>query len=79
MWVLFFFFNKGDYFQWWMKLFSLIQRKNCLLLNNLFLLTGALFAVSSRASRSFEMIVISRFLVGISAGMSLKSQVFKLG
>uniref|UniRef100_A0A674PFP8 Solute carrier family 2 member 11 n=1 Tax=Takifugu rubripes TaxID=31033 RepID=A0A674PFP8_TAKRU len=54
-------------------------RKNCLLLNNVFLMTAALFAVSSRASRSFEMIIISRFLVGISAGVSMNVQPMYFG
>eukprot|EP00066_Takifugu_rubripes_P007660 XP_003973362.1 PREDICTED: solute carrier family 2, facilitated glucose transporter member 11-like [Takifugu rubripes] len=54
-------------------------RKNCLLLNNVFLMTAALFAVSSRASRSFEMILISRFLVGISAGVSMNVQPMYFG
>lgn len=45
-------------------------RKKCLLLNNIFLMTGSLLAVTSRAARSFEMIIISRVLIGINAGMS---------
>uniref|UniRef100_A0A3B5ARV3 Solute carrier family 2, facilitated glucose transporter member 11-like n=1 Tax=Stegastes partitus TaxID=144197 RepID=A0A3B5ARV3_9TELE len=44
--------------------------KNCLLLNNIFLMSGALLALTSRAAKSFEMIIISRILVGINAGMS---------
>lgn len=36
-------------------------------------MTGALFAVTSRAANSFEMIAISRVLVGINAGMSFVS------
>lgn len=47
-------------------------RKKCLLLNNVFLMTGALFAVTSRAAKSFEMIIISRVLIGINAGTSRK-------
>uniref|UniRef100_A0A3B4A5L5 Major facilitator superfamily (MFS) profile domain-containing protein n=1 Tax=Periophthalmus magnuspinnatus TaxID=409849 RepID=A0A3B4A5L5_9GOBI len=42
--------------------------KKCLLLNNIFLMSGALIAVTSRAAKSFEMIIISRVLVGINAG-----------
>lgn len=59
-----------------------LQRKKCLLLNNIFLMTGALLAVTSRAAKSFEMIIISRVLVGINAGMSFhlcqQIPVFKL-
>uniref|UniRef100_A0A3B5B0I5 Solute carrier family 2, facilitated glucose transporter member 5 n=1 Tax=Stegastes partitus TaxID=144197 RepID=A0A3B5B0I5_9TELE len=44
-------------------------RKNCLLLNNIFLMSGALLALTSRAAKSFEMIIISRILVGINAGI----------
>lgn len=32
-------------------------------------MTGALLALTSRAAKSFEMIIISRVLVGINAGM----------
>lgn len=42
-----------------------------MLLNNVFLMTGALLALTSRAAKSFEMIIISRVLVGINAGMCL--------
>lgn len=33
-------------------------------------MSGALLAVTSRAAKSFEMIIMSRVLVGINAGMS---------
>lgn len=39
-----------------------------MLLNNIFLMCSALLAVTSREAESFEMIIISRFLVGINAG-----------
>lgn len=45
-----------------------IWRKKCLLLNNVFLMSGALLALTSRAAKSFEMIIISRVLIGINAG-----------
>lgn len=32
-------------------------------------MSGALLAVTSRAAKSFEMIIMSRVLVGINAGM----------
>lgn len=52
-----------------------LDRKKCMLLNNVFLMSAALLALTSRAAKSFEMIVISRVLVGINAGMS-DSQTF---
>ncbi|XP_040890147.1 solute carrier family 2, facilitated glucose transporter member 11 [Toxotes jaculatrix] len=54
-------------------------RKKCLLLNNIFLMTGALLAVTSRATKSFEMIIISRVLVGINAGISMNVQPMYFG
>lgn len=47
-----------------------------MLLNNVFLMSAALLALTSRAAKSFEMIIISRVLVGINAGMS-KVQTFR--
>eukprot|EP00064_Thunnus_orientalis_P012581 superscaffoldBa00001947_g12616 len=44
-------------------------RKKCLLLSNIFLMSGSLLALTSRAARSFEMIIISRVLVGINAAL----------
>ncbi|XP_068171620.1 solute carrier family 2, facilitated glucose transporter member 11 isoform X3 [Antennarius striatus] len=44
-------------------------RKKCLLLNNIFLMTGALLAVTSRAAKSFEMIILSRVLIGVNAAL----------
>ncbi|KAM9813502.1 solute carrier family 2, facilitated glucose transporter member 11-like [Neosynchiropus ocellatus] len=54
-------------------------RKKCLLLNNIFLLSGALLALTSRAARSFEMIIVSRVLVGINAGVSMNVQPMYFG
>ncbi|CAN9511801.1 unnamed protein product [Ophioblennius macclurei] len=54
-------------------------RKNCLLLNNIFLMSSALFALTSRAAKSFEMIIISRVLVGINAGISMNVQPMYFG
>ncbi|XP_041836328.1 solute carrier family 2, facilitated glucose transporter member 11 isoform X2 [Melanotaenia boesemani] len=56
-----------------------ITRKNCLLLNNIFLMTGALLALTSRAAKSFEMIIISRVLIGINAGISMNVQPMYFG
>lgn len=46
----------------------LFPRKKTMLLNNVFLLSSSLLALLSRTAKSFEMIIISRFLVGINAG-----------
>ncbi|XP_066519961.1 solute carrier family 2, facilitated glucose transporter member 11 [Hoplias malabaricus] len=54
-------------------------RKKTLLLNNIFLMSSALLAVTSRQARSFEMIIISRFLVGINAGVSMNVQPMYFG
>ncbi|KAM7402194.1 hypothetical protein PAMP_017458 [Pampus punctatissimus] len=54
-------------------------RKKCLLLNNIFLMSGSILALSSRAARSFEMIIISRVLVGINAGISMNVQPMYFG
>ncbi|XP_072239136.1 solute carrier family 2, facilitated glucose transporter member 11 [Leuresthes tenuis] len=54
-------------------------RKKCLLLNNIFLMTGALLALTSRAARSFEMIILSRVLIGINAGISMNVQPMYFG
>ncbi|KAM9408192.1 solute carrier family 2, facilitated glucose transporter member 11 [Pholidichthys leucotaenia] len=54
-------------------------RKKCLLLNNIFLMSAALFAVMSKYAKSFEMIIISRVLVGINAGISMNVQPMYFG
>uniref|UniRef100_A0A3Q3T2V7 Solute carrier family 2, facilitated glucose transporter member 5 n=1 Tax=Mastacembelus armatus TaxID=205130 RepID=A0A3Q3T2V7_9TELE len=54
-------------------------RKKCLLLNNIFLMTGALLALTSRAAKSFEMIIVSRVLVGINSGISMNVQPMYFG
>ncbi|CAL8256236.1 unnamed protein product [Arctogadus glacialis] len=54
-------------------------RKKCMLLNNVFLMSAALLALTSRAARSFEMIIISRVLVGINAGISMNVQPMYFG
>uniref|UniRef100_A0A8C1BKD6 Solute carrier family 2 member 11a n=1 Tax=Cyprinus carpio carpio TaxID=630221 RepID=A0A8C1BKD6_CYPCA len=46
-------------------------RKKTMLLNNVFLFSSSLLALLSRTAKSFEMIIISRFLVGINAGISM--------
>lgn len=59
----------------WMKLSPLmfypvllLSRKKTMLVNNVFLLSSSLLALMSRTAKSFEMIIISRILVGINAG-----------
>ncbi|XP_023810453.1 solute carrier family 2, facilitated glucose transporter member 11 isoform X2 [Oryzias latipes] len=54
-------------------------RKKCLLLNNLFLMSAALLALTSRAAKSFEMIILSRVLTGINAGISMNVQPMYFG
>ncbi|KAM9462892.1 solute carrier family 2, facilitated glucose transporter member 11 [Clarias gariepinus] len=54
-------------------------RKQSLLLNNSFLLVSSLMALSSRSFRSFEMIIISRLLVGVNAGVSMNVQPMYFG
>lgn len=54
-------------------------RKNSLLLNNSFLLVGAVFVLMCRVAKSFEMIVLARFLVGMNAGVSMNVQPMYFG
>ncbi|TRY54980.1 hypothetical protein DNTS_020735 [Danionella cerebrum] len=54
-------------------------RKKSLLLNNIFLFSSSLLALLSRRAKSFEMIIISRFLVGINAGVSMNVQPMYFG
>ncbi|XP_061639911.1 solute carrier family 2, facilitated glucose transporter member 11 [Phyllopteryx taeniolatus] len=54
-------------------------RKKCLLLSNIFLLSGALLALTSRAAGSVEMIILSRVLIGINAGISMNVQPMYFG
>uniref|UniRef100_A0A672P699 Solute carrier family 2, facilitated glucose transporter member 5 n=1 Tax=Sinocyclocheilus grahami TaxID=75366 RepID=A0A672P699_SINGR len=54
-------------------------RKKSMLLNNVFLLSSSLLALLSRTAKSFEMIIISRFLVGINAGISMNVQPMYFG
>ncbi len=54
-------------------------RKNSLLLNNSFLFAGAVFVLTSRVAKSFEMIIFARFLVGMNAGVSMNVQPMYFG
>uniref|UniRef100_A0A673KX79 Solute carrier family 2, facilitated glucose transporter member 5 n=1 Tax=Sinocyclocheilus rhinocerous TaxID=307959 RepID=A0A673KX79_9TELE len=50
-------------------IYTFLERwKKTTLLNNVFLLSSSLLALLSRTAKSFEMIIISRFLVCINAG-----------
>uniref|UniRef100_A0A674DLL8 Solute carrier family 2 member 11a n=1 Tax=Salmo trutta TaxID=8032 RepID=A0A674DLL8_SALTR len=55
------------------------HRKKTLLLYNIFLMLSSLLALTSRAAKSFEMIIISRVLVGINAGISMNVQPMYFG
>ncbi|KAK6315885.1 hypothetical protein J4Q44_G00134090 [Coregonus suidteri] len=48
-----------------------LSRKRCLLLNNLFVIDGAVMMLLSKTAMSFEMIIVGHFLYGINAGVSL--------
>ncbi|XP_015239116.1 PREDICTED: solute carrier family 2, facilitated glucose transporter member 11 [Cyprinodon variegatus] len=54
-------------------------RKLSLLLNNSFLLVGAVFVLTCKVARSFEMIILARFLVGINCGVSMNIQPMYFG
>ncbi|NXR58004.1 GTR11 protein, partial [Rhadina sibilatrix] len=43
-------------------------RKKCLLLNDVVLITATLHTGFSRRAKSFEMILVGRFLEGVAAG-----------
>ncbi|XP_066121276.1 solute carrier family 2, facilitated glucose transporter member 5-like isoform X1 [Saccopteryx bilineata] len=51
-------------------LVNLLGRKGTLLLNNVFSIVPAILMGTSEVAGSFEMIIVSRFLVGICAGLS---------
>lgn len=54
-------------------------RKKSLLLNNFFLLVGAVLVLTCKAAKSFEMIMLARFLVGMNAGVSMNVQPMYFG
>uniref|UniRef100_A0A8D2MKV9 Uncharacterized protein n=1 Tax=Zonotrichia albicollis TaxID=44394 RepID=A0A8D2MKV9_ZONAL len=49
--------------------FSCIYRKKCLLCNNVLMIVAASIMGCSKISQSFEMILIGRFMCGVSAGL----------
>ncbi|XP_033182694.1 solute carrier family 2, facilitated glucose transporter member 11-like [Anabas testudineus] len=54
-------------------------RKNSLLLNNFFLFVGAVLVLTCKLAKSFEMIILSRFLVGMNSGVSMNIQPMYFG
>uniref|UniRef100_A0A667YEW7 Major facilitator superfamily (MFS) profile domain-containing protein n=1 Tax=Myripristis murdjan TaxID=586833 RepID=A0A667YEW7_9TELE len=54
-------------------------RKRSLLLNNCFLFVGAVLVLTSRVAKSFEVIVLARFLVGVNSGVSMNVQPMYFG
>lgn len=57
----------------------LLGRKKSLLVNNVFVVAAATLFGFSRQAGSFEMIVLGRLLMGISAGLSMNVQPMYLG
>ncbi|KAJ7309655.1 hypothetical protein JRQ81_007713 [Phrynocephalus forsythii] len=56
-----------------------LGRRKSLLLNNLFVVLAALLVGFSQMAKSFEMILLSRFLAGINAGVGMSIQPMYLG
>lgn len=54
-------------------------RKKSLLLNNSFLFIGAALALTCKLAKAFEMIIVSRFLVGVNSGVSMNVQPMYFG
>lgn len=54
-------------------------RKNSLLLNNSFLFVGTVFVLTCRVAKSFEMLIVARFLVGMNSGVSMNVQPMYFG
>ncbi|KAM9716285.1 solute carrier family 2, facilitated glucose transporter member 11-like isoform 2-T2 [Menidia menidia] len=54
-------------------------RKKSLLLNNSFLLVGAVLVLTCKVARSYEMIIVARFLVGVNSGVSMNIQPMYFG
>ncbi|KAM9519347.1 LOW QUALITY PROTEIN: solute carrier family 2 member 11, like [Salvelinus alpinus] len=51
-----------------MILSTTLSKKRCLLLNNLFVIGGAVMMLLSKTAMSFEMIMVRHFLYGVNAG-----------
>ncbi|KAK2820960.1 hypothetical protein Q5P01_023919 [Channa striata] len=54
-------------------------RKNSLLLNNFFLFVGAVLVLTCKVAKSFEVIILARFLVGMNSGVSMNIQPMYFG
>ncbi|KAM9820153.1 solute carrier family 2, facilitated glucose transporter member 9-like [Neosynchiropus ocellatus] len=48
-------------------------RKRCLLLNNFVTIAGAVLMICSKPAKSFEMIMVARFIYGVNAGIGLSA------
>lgn len=59
-------------------LLSCTYRKKCLMCNNLLMIAAASIMGCSKIAQSFEMILIGRFMCGISAGKGFPSWVSRL-
>ncbi|KAM6155197.1 solute carrier family 2, facilitated glucose transporter member 11 [Rhynchocyon petersi] len=57
----------------------MLGRKKSLLVNNIFVLAAVLLFGFSRKAGSFEMILLGRLLIGVSAGVSMNIQPMYLG
>lgn len=58
--------------------FSCTSRKKCLLCNNVLMIVAASIMGCSKISHSFEMILIGRFMCGLSAGEWLLPQLSRI-
>uniref|UniRef100_A0A3B5M168 Major facilitator superfamily (MFS) profile domain-containing protein n=1 Tax=Xiphophorus couchianus TaxID=32473 RepID=A0A3B5M168_9TELE len=61
------------------RLVFLFSRKGTLLLNNCFAVTAALLLSLGEMSRSFEMLIIGRIVIGVNSGISLSVLPMYLG
>ncbi|XP_019661331.2 solute carrier family 2, facilitated glucose transporter member 11 isoform X1 [Ailuropoda melanoleuca] len=57
----------------------MLGRKKSLLVNNVFVVAAAILFGFSRRAGSFEMLVLGRLLMGVSAGLSMNVQTMYLG
>ncbi|XP_018589588.1 solute carrier family 2 member 9, like 1 [Scleropages formosus] len=54
-------------------------RKRAMIWNNVISITAAIFMLTSKTAKSFEMVFIARFLYGLSAGLGVNVQSIYLG
>ncbi|XP_053726796.1 solute carrier family 2, facilitated glucose transporter member 9-like [Synchiropus splendidus] len=53
-------------------------RKRCLLLNNVFTIAGAVLMICSQPAKSFEMIMVARFIYGVNTGIGISAHTLYL-